>query len=255
MTTFNLFRRQTAAIFSYYLLLSLISTSLNSTTALARSISPRNGPAVKFDSCFVRFQNPRPGQTPADARVTITQWEQTPGDVRTTIGDMENSNKQNSPLWLQGLMGILYAGFYSTQSIPMVPQHGLNGPDIVVSLILPSGVSKLRQVGPDTSGMTEDQKRRVSSIFGIALRDSKVPLVPADYAYIQNWSKAVPPSEIHDPADKEGGLKAKFDAWSAEWKNAKTSAQRDKLEKEGFSASAMTGDGKTIVVMFESLIR
>jgi hypothetical protein len=109
----------------------------------------------------------------------------------------------------------------------MTPQSGLNNDNVVgknctctstdtyraltnpvplVSIILPSGVAKLRTIGCDTSGFSADDKNAVTGIFGIS-----GTLTPSDYAYttvanikagLVDW-KERPPT----PGDEEGTLR------------------------------------------------
>jgi hypothetical protein len=72
----------------------------------------------------------------------------------------------------------MYAGIISCNGENMVPQKGLNDDDVVISFILPSGVSKLTRVFPDTDGMSQPDKLAIQGIFGIS-----GTLVASDYAY------------------------------------------------------------------------
>lgn len=190
-----------------------------------------------FNECFSRWQNPQPGKDSKSARITETHWAQTPSGVTTTIKDMSNSNNKNDPLWLQGTFSLLYAGVYVDQSRPITPQSGLNEDETVLSVILPSGVEKLNKVSYDPhAGFTADEKRRVTGIFGLALKSPIIPLVPADYAYINN--KYV----------SQEGLKKVFAEWSKEYDAAKTKEDRETLES--VHIAAFDGDGKTIHMTF-----
>ncbi len=66
----------------------------------------------------------------------------------------------------------------------VMPQAGLDNPNNVISIILPTGVQKLRQIDRmDNEGFSADGKEATGGIFGISLKDPKMPLVPADHGY------------------------------------------------------------------------
>jgi hypothetical protein len=112
-------------------------------------------------------ETPQTGRTTLESRVTQTTWTQTPDDVARTIEDFSNIDGRNVPLWLSGSTAFLYAGFITSDCIPMTPQDGLNRPNTAISIILPSGVAKLQRVGPNPDMITPGNARRTVGIQGI----------------------------------------------------------------------------------------
>lgn len=120
----------------------------------------------------------------------------------------------------------------------MNPQPGLNGDNVVASLILPSGVAKLAQVGPYRDEL--GQNAQVAGIFGIALIDAGNPLVPADYAYIKNLNS-------------DGtGLKPALQAYKVQY-SAYQGSGRNKPTLP-VQVPALTGDGETVVINFNEIV-
>ncbi|RFU81976.1 hypothetical protein TARUN_206 [Trichoderma arundinaceum] len=151
--------------------------------------------------CYFRFQNPRNGQTPIDARVTQLDWPTTPDDVSRTLNDFGNANEQNVQLFLKGLGALGYAN-YITGCV--IPQYGLNLDTTIVSIILPPGVEKLEQVDANYETL-DGTNRGVQGIFGIR---TKQPLVASDWAYttgaqlkqaIAQWRQWKPLATIQNP--------------------------------------------------------
>ncbi|KAH7336099.1 hypothetical protein BKA65DRAFT_27886 [Rhexocercosporidium sp. MPI-PUGE-AT-0058] len=189
-------------------------------------------PPIDFNHCFARWQIPRAGQTSLDARVTQTVWAQTSTDFVATVRDMNDIANGNSPLWLSGNSALLYAGIYRCRDIPMTPQYGLDSDAAVLSIILPSGLAKLRKVSDDGL-LSQDESRRVGPIFGITLIDEGHPLVPRDYAYIPN---RYPSGE---------GLKKEFRDWSAHWETGDRTGS--------INMSAFDGESNTVQICFTGL--
>ena len=132
---------------------------------------------VSFDNCIVRFQTPRPGQSQLDARITQLNWPTTSADVARTINDYFNANGQNVQLFLSGGIGALdYANYIN--ALCRTSHDGLNHDNTVISVLLPSGVAKVRPVIPSPDELGAN--RGVSGIFGISTIQ---PLLPTDWAY------------------------------------------------------------------------
>jgi hypothetical protein len=77
-------------------------------------------------------------------------------------------------------------GVYSRKgsAINVHSQPGLNGDNVVASIILPSGVLKLKQVDADSSKAAGMNKDIVGNAFRLAMVDEDNPLVPGvDYVY------------------------------------------------------------------------
>ncbi|RFU75801.1 hypothetical protein TARUN_6443 [Trichoderma arundinaceum] len=133
---------------------------------------------VNFDDCYVRFQNPQSGQQAINARVTTLNWPTTPSDVARTINDFGNINQQNVQLFLQGgLWALTYAGY--SNAVCINSQNGLNYDTTIISVLLPSGVSKVNKVNAAEDELAENN-RGISGIFGI---NTNQPLLPTDWAY------------------------------------------------------------------------
>ena len=230
-------------ILHYLTLITLIT----STTALTPNFLHHAQPPSKrqilypFESCFARWQIVSATQTPISARVTTTNWAQTPEEVTSTINNFYNIPSTNIRLWRQGgLSTLLYCGFfYCSSVISGLPQPGLNGDNVVASLILPSGVAKLMRVGPYQGGL-EGANAGVTGIFGVALRDEGDPLVPADYAYVKNvysdgtgWKKTIQDYVVAYRAYQGSGV--------------------GKPELPIY-VSAVTGDGRTVVISISEIL-
>ncbi|CAJ2503659.1 Uu.00g110530.m01.CDS01 [Anthostomella pinea] len=142
-------------------------------------------PQVDVDAdtvVYVRFQIPRSGQTSRDARVTETSWDSDVGSVTATCMDFFNSGGTNDQLWRYfDISTLQYAGLFRASCLMgMAAQSGLDGDNVAGSFILPSGVAKLRTIGPDTNGdgWTAQDRQAVTGIFGIAGQ-----LDASDFAY------------------------------------------------------------------------
>jgi hypothetical protein len=109
-----------------------------------------------------------------EAGISTLFWNQTLDQVSTAVGHAGGIHSM--PVWRIGdQKTLLYYGIASSSSIRNVSvQLGLDSPNTLVNIILPTGVAKLNQV-LSTKNTTE--------MFGIALKDPKVPLVLDDYAY------------------------------------------------------------------------
>jgi hypothetical protein len=152
----------------------------------------------RLRDCFMRFQQPQRGQSPESAMVTNPVWDQTATAVTDTINNYANYGGTNIQLWLQGdVSGMLYAGLYTSNHIRMQSQPGLSQDDVVVSIILPSGVAKLYSVSGIESDIPGGYREAAGVVFGIALRNPHNPLTPEDYVYtnskhlkraIRNWT-------------------------------------------------------------------
>ncbi|KAH8805233.1 hypothetical protein F5884DRAFT_885346 [Xylogone sp. PMI_703] len=159
---------------SYSTTLLLAPLALLSTFGLADPFPP----VYASEKCFMRIQVPQPGQTTNDARVTTLQWATTPQQVTNTIINF-GGGPENAQLWRDGGMSTyLYAGFYQSSCINIIPQNSLNLPQNAISIILPSGVAKLQRVLPDPNQLSQADNRATSGIFGIS-----GTLDPQDYAY------------------------------------------------------------------------
>jgi hypothetical protein len=145
-------------------------------------------PVIQYNmkDCYIRFQKPHDNTHAAAlaAQVGTLDWKQKKDEVTGTINDMFNHKNNNIQLWVDGDgVGMLYAGLYTSKVNAMSPQQGLNGDNIVVSVILPPGVQKLRKISGDTSEIPSAYKQAASTVFGVALKQKLAPLVPTDYAY------------------------------------------------------------------------
>lgn len=122
---------------------------------------------MPFSNCFVLIQT---------ARVTNQIWSQTKDQVAATLEDPKNKKGQNIPLWMRGhAYAFSYYGLYTSRKVTLRGPTGLNLPDNVVSVILPSGVSKLKTYPKEVTYLKD--------LLGIRLRDRANPLVASDYAY------------------------------------------------------------------------
>jgi hypothetical protein len=138
----------------------------------------------KLKDCYLRFQAPASGASSTTARVTQLSWSQDATGVTNTINNMGNLSNTNIPLWVEGgVSGMLYAGLYTSQFVRMTPQAGLNADNVVVSIILPTGVAKLEQVHGIDSEIPGAHKEVNGVVFGIKLHDHKKLLVPGDFCY------------------------------------------------------------------------
>ena len=143
--------------------------------------------AYNFTDCYVRWQIIQPGQTAKDARVTELNWAETEFSVTATLNNMYNTGGTNAQLWFEGgNYALQYAGLITDPCILINPQIGLDGPNVVASLILPPGVAKLKKIEPDDTQLSQQNTRSTSGIFGVALSNPSQPLAPTDYLYIIN---------------------------------------------------------------------
>lgn len=154
------------------------------------------GPAtpIPLKHCLIRFQAPRPGQSTTDARVTPPSFSPpgcpgcTPEAVAATINNFSNYFGTNTALWLWGTAwSMVYAGIdngpFDQVVRPPGAQHGLDGDDVAVSIILPTGRAKLGIVTAsprDLPGMHAEVNGR---LVGINIEDDSSPLVASDFAY------------------------------------------------------------------------
>jgi hypothetical protein len=101
--------------------------------------------------------------------------------------NMRNYCGTKIPLWIKGdVFTLCYYGIYTMQSVGQIwiPQCGLDRPQNVISIILPSGREKLDTVRPKHDhSWTNADKTTWEHLFGIALKKPRAPLVAADYAY------------------------------------------------------------------------
>ncbi|KAI1197715.1 hypothetical protein F5X97DRAFT_301271 [Nemania serpens] len=137
-----------------------------------------------LSDCYVRFQIPRTNSA-ADAqaaRITKLVHNDTDLGVRGTISDFFNSNQGNLQLFLVGdRYAFEYAGIFPTGDDRM-PQEGLSADNVVLSILLPSGVEQVEQVtAEDPATLTESQRQIAKQAFG--LRTPGQPLAQNDYFY------------------------------------------------------------------------
>ena len=157
---------------------------MSSTSAPSENRPPAEG--ADFKKCYIRWQKLQKGQTALAARVTSPAWSQTTAQLNQTINNM-GEGPSNVPLWLQGgFEALQYAGLMTYSELGVNSQLGLDGDDVVASIILPTGVAKLNKIGADSGIVGQQNAKTTSMIFGIALKDAQRPLVPADYAYIKS---------------------------------------------------------------------
>jgi len=173
---------------------------------------------VKLSTCLLRFQKPVPRLNP---KVTPTSFSPvgTPNtaseNVANAINSFHNDTGRNHMLWLSGsARSMVYAGVDESPFHPVLymptPQDGLNGDDVVVRILLPSGMAKVvtcTAVKADIGGM---HANLVGRIFGISLKRGAHPLQESDFAYATAKDlKAVYKSMRHPThrlaaGDKEG---------------------------------------------------
>lgn len=214
--------------------------NMSSTSAPSGNNPPVEG--ADFEECYVRWQKLQRGQTALAARVTSPTWSQTTAQLNQTINNM-GGGASNVPLWLQGgFEALQYAGLMTYSELGVNSQSGLNGDDVIASIILPSGVAKLNKVGADSRVVGQQNAKTTSMIFGIALKDPKKPLVPADYAYIK--SKNAPGEKI------EGGFKDVCKAKDAEVSKFKKTG-KGPLPESQMHVSAIKGNGTTIGITID----
>ncbi|EHK23073.1 uncharacterized protein TRIVIDRAFT_60111 [Trichoderma virens Gv29-8] len=133
---------------------------------------------VSFENCYVRFQTPRSGQTPQDARITTLNWPTSGSDVARTINDYFNFKEKNVQLFLNGGISALnYANYI--QALCRTSQDGLNLDSTIISVLLPSGVAKVSQVTAPADEL-DPGNEQASGIFGIRTNQ---PLSASDWAY------------------------------------------------------------------------
>ncbi|KAE8346399.1 hypothetical protein BDV24DRAFT_158634 [Aspergillus arachidicola] len=137
------------------------------------------------EDIYVRFQIPRLGQNPEDARVTQEIWNTNPGAVADAFRNFHNINGNNVMLWMRyDMWALQYAGIYSHSSVRgITPQRGLDQDNVVVTYIMPSGVKKLEQVKVTPGSDWSANDREVAgAVFGIRSIGGR-GLSDADYSY------------------------------------------------------------------------
>ncbi|KAI1030024.1 hypothetical protein LB504_010381, partial [Fusarium proliferatum] len=129
---------------------------------------------VKANECWVRFQSYNAGQNPDEVRVTKTEFKATPEQVRGTINNYNNEGGTNIQLWLP----LTSRSFQYAKVVPgnlgpdfevIAPQGSIDEYHTILSIILPSGVKKLKLVRPasaDAKAARTSREPRTSEFPG-----------------------------------------------------------------------------------------
>jgi hypothetical protein len=239
----------TSDIASSRFLLATSSVDTNSSIA-GDQLKTRAPTVIEWADCYVRWQPVRPGQQPRDARVTKTVWSTTAQDVTTTIKDFGNIAGANTQLWLSDISALLYAGFFKDPVIPIIAQSGLNADNVMMSIILPSGVAKLKRVNPVPGSLGAADDRATAILFGIALKDADIPLTPSDYAYAMNVRPGARPNvDPPEPlADDIEGIAAAISRWKIKWDKG------IRVSEVGVAAALGDGSG-TVLIQIRGLCK
>ena len=219
-----------------FLFLSSPVTSFTNRLRLPASPPSKRVAGYTFESCFVRWQQQQGTQSPTDARVTTTNWDETSQQVTDTINNYsETPQANNVPLWLEGgFTALTYAGFFTCTAFRMTPQGNLINDNVVASIILPSGIEKLTKVGPYPQQLGQNANR-VPGIFGITLKDPDNPLTASDYAYVKNLNS-------------DGtGMKPQIQAYVQAYQAWEMSSRNPKPELP-VRVAALRGDGQSVGV-------
>ncbi|KAJ7908389.1 hypothetical protein B0H13DRAFT_1492813, partial [Mycena leptocephala] len=144
---------------------------------------------VDLNKCLIRFQKPQGG---ASGKVEVKDLNNgkpsaTPEGVASTINNFTNSNHTNMALWLMGdTWSMRYAGVVLAppEKGILVPesQPGLDGDDVVVSIILPTGMDKLDVIKTSGNDLPGQHKEVNNHLFGISIHSGH-QLTEADFAY------------------------------------------------------------------------
>ncbi|CZT41788.1 uncharacterized protein RSE6_01574 [Rhynchosporium secalis] len=140
---------------------------------------------VRAQDCYVRFQEPRDG---GDGRITKTVFEATPSQVLTTMMNYFNGGS-NIALWLPmnsrafeyGMIINLARAGGNHEAFD--GQGSLGGDALVMSIILPSGASKLKRVNPPSGECTYEQKVNVAAAQSGGIVGLEGNIDSADWAY------------------------------------------------------------------------
>ncbi|KAK5996110.1 Toxin subunit YenB-like protein [Cladobotryum mycophilum] len=131
-------------------------------------------------TAYVRFQKPRPGQNPEDARINQKDWDIKDKAVARTINNFGKPDQINRQLWLPyNHQGLEYAGYLGGL---MRPQPDLKADDVQITIIIPKAVeNKLERIDPDRSILEENDNGHTDDlIFGIKTKES---LQDSDFVY------------------------------------------------------------------------
>ncbi|KAL2076240.1 hypothetical protein VTL71DRAFT_1183 [Oculimacula yallundae] len=152
------------------------------------ALAPPNGEwdVVRAKDCYVRFQEPRGGQ---DGRITKTVFEATPAQVLSTMMNYFNEKRSNIALWLP-----MNSRAFEYGEIMNLAREGGNHPGfdgqgtlkedaVVMSIILPSGASKLTRVNPDHGECSHDERINVSAAQSGGIVGLAGTIDSSDWAY------------------------------------------------------------------------
>lgn len=144
-----------------------------------------------LDQCLIRFQKPVGA---FQGRMTVNSWNpagrplDTAESVANTINNFVNVDNTNLQLWLNGDgWSMIYAGvdpgpFDKTTDHPP-SQENLKQDDVVVSILLPSGIQKVELINAQKDMVPGAYESIVTRFNGLRLKDNANPLQPADFAY------------------------------------------------------------------------
>ncbi|KAF4995625.1 hypothetical protein FGRMN_5017 [Fusarium graminum] len=146
---------------------------------------------VDASKCWARWQKPINGQTTLDeARVTKSVFTATEPQIRATINNYNNAGNTNIQLWLpMHTRSLQYThmlpGTLSQDEQSVFPQQSISDiSEVMVSIILPSGADKLREVYYSLTGEAEKDKN-LNIAKDVAITGLEGTIDPQeDYAYI-----------------------------------------------------------------------